>query len=159
MGNKMPPKSWFRGMNRLYAEKFAVAVRNELNGHPELIERLGDSLEAFCIWAGWERLDYEDDLPEEVDDFINKRFRGRQRMYNLNLDEWMAIRRKVFERDKFTCTYCGQVGGKLHCDHIIPFSAGGSDKMDNLTTACQKCNIQKKDKSVSDFLEWRKNTK
>lgn len=31
-------------------------------------------------------------------------------------------RRAVFERDKFTCQGCGQVGGKLQADHIKPFA-------------------------------------
>lgn len=31
-------------------------------------------------------------------------------------------RRKVFERDDFTCQICQQRGGKLHADHIMPFS-------------------------------------
>lgn len=31
-------------------------------------------------------------------------------------------RRKVYERDNYTCVLCGQRSGKLNCDHIKPFS-------------------------------------
>ena len=31
-------------------------------------------------------------------------------------------RNKVFKRDKYRCQSCGQIGGDLHADHIIPFA-------------------------------------
>ncbi|MBR0150159.1 MAG: HNH endonuclease [Synergistaceae bacterium] len=37
----------------------------------------------------------------------------------------------------------GTIQNILHCDHIIPVSAGGSDELDNLITACMFCNSQK----------------
>lgn len=79
-----------------------------------------------------------------------------KRMYNINVKEWYRIIKDVFKRDNYTCQYCGKVGGKLEADHIIPFSKGGTDDMDNLVTACRKCNRQKRDKSVEEFLKWRK---
>ena len=78
-----------------------------------------------------------------------------KRMYNINVKEWYRIIKAVFKRDNYTCQYCGKVGGKLETDHIIPFSKGGTDDMDNLVTACRKCNRQKRDKSVEEFLKWR----
>lgn len=33
--------------------------------------------------------------------------------------EW---RTRVYKRDDFTCVWCGQVGGKIQADHLIPFS-------------------------------------
>lgn len=33
--------------------------------------------------------------------------------------EWI---RAVFERDDFTCQYCGERGGALSADHIVPFA-------------------------------------
>ncbi len=56
-----------------------------------------------------------------------------------------ATRRYVFERDDFTCLYCGlslfdQDGVALHVDHVHPFVLGGSDHIDNLATACCWCN-------------------
>jgi 5-methylcytosine-specific restriction endonuclease McrA len=75
-------------------------------------------------------------------------------MFNSNVKEWVSICKIVFKRDGYICQYCGKIGGKLECDHIIPFSAGGSDELENLTTSCQKCNRQKKDKTVEDFRRW-----
>ena len=76
-----------------------------------------------------------------------------KRLFNINVKEWKRISKAVFKRDNYTCQYCGKVGGKLEVDHIFPFSKGGSDSLDNLTTSCQKCNRQKRDKSVDDFLK------
>lgn len=52
------------------------------------------------------------------------------------------LRFLVFQRDKFTCVYCGRRSPDviLHCDHILAFSIGGKTKIDNLVTACSQCN-------------------
>lgn len=51
----------------------------------------------------------------------------------------------VFQRDCFTCQYCGKSITsnpelKLEIDHINPKSKGGTDYIDNLCTACYECN-------------------
>lgn len=53
-----------------------------------------------------------------------------------------SVRFKVFNRDGFTCQYCGQQPPKvvLEVDHIVPVSSGGRDHLENLTTACFDCN-------------------
>lgn len=57
---------------------------------------------------------------------------------------------QVFERDGFTCQYCGKQPPDvvLHVDHIHPFSKGGSDDMDNLVTSCSDCNLGKSDRII-----------
>ena len=47
-----------------------------------------------------------------------------------------------FKRDRFTCSYCGRTPPTvlLEVDHVLPRAAGGSDDIENLTTACQDCN-------------------
>ena len=52
---------------------------------------------------------------------------------------------KIFERDRFTCQYCGNQPPAvvLQLDHIHPFSEGGSDTEENLITACHGCNAGK----------------
>lgn len=68
---------------------------------------------------------------------------------------WKDLRNTVFERDSYTCQYCGDKDSKLECDHIIPVVSGGSDELDNLTTSCISCNRSKGSKSLSDWLQWR----
>ena len=67
-------------------------------------------------------------------------------------DEWSKIRTRIFNRDSFTCQYCGATNTRLECDHVVPVSRGGSSLDDNLVTACFKCNRSKRDKTVD---EWR----
>ena len=49
--------------------------------------------------------------------------------------------------------------GKDHLEHKNPVSRGGNSKKENLEIACNKCNSSKRDKTVEEFLEWRKNVK
>ncbi len=61
------------------------------------------------------------------------------------------LRRAVFERDNYTCQYCGCSGDdvRLEIDHIIPVSRGGVSDIRNLVTACEACNRSKSDKLIS----------
>lgn len=55
----------------------------------------------------------------------------------------------VFERDDYRCQMCGRTvedGIKLYIDHIVPFSKGGSNDMDNLQVLCHECNLAKHDR-------------
>lgn len=64
---------------------------------------------------------------------------------------WRVIRERIFLRDDFTCTYCGERGGRLECDHIFPVSLGGSHGDENLTTSCRACNRSKRSKSPEEW--------
>jgi len=52
------------------------------------------------------------------------------------------MRFEVFKRDGFVCVYCGAHPPEavMECDHVIPVSAGGTNDIDNLVTACLACN-------------------
>lgn len=39
-------------------------------------------------------------------------------------------------------------------DHVIPYSQGGSDDIDNLVLACQFCNGHKGTRSADEYREW-----
>lgn len=56
-----------------------------------------------------------------------------------------ALRFQVLRRDGFTCQYCGRRAPevKLHVDHVVPWSAGGGNDLENLRTACDVCNLGK----------------
>jgi HNH endonuclease len=55
------------------------------------------------------------------------------------------LRQKIFERDLFTCKYCGLVGTApdLHADHILAVKHGGLTIIGNLQTLCSACNLRK----------------
>lgn len=60
-----------------------------------------------------------------------------------------ALRRKIIERDNYTCQICGkympdEVG--LHVDHIVPVAKGGKSVESNLQVLCSKCNGRKSDR-------------
>jgi hypothetical protein len=56
-----------------------------------------------------------------------------------------SARFAIFERDKFTCQYCGKTPPEvqLHCDHILPVVEGGTNEKENLRTSCLDCNLGK----------------
>ncbi len=57
----------------------------------------------------------------------------------------------VFKRDNYTCRYCGVSGVPLTVDHIITWETGGPSIIDNLLTACKKCN---KVRGNQEYQEW-----
>ncbi|GAB2484242.1 HNH endonuclease [Algoriphagus taiwanensis] len=55
-------------------------------------------------------------------------------------------RNNLFRRDNGECQYCGS-RRHLTIDHIIPRSKGGKTSWTNLVTACNRCNVNKGDKT------------
>jgi len=51
---------------------------------------------------------------------------------------------KVFQRDNYTCQYCGSNDKILIADHVIPSLNGGHGCTYNLVACCQSCNQSKK---------------
>lgn len=55
--------------------------------------------------------------------------------------EYRLWRTAVFQRDDYTCTTCGQRGGYLEADHILPFALYPAQRfdVDNGRTMCEPC--------------------
>lgn len=51
------------------------------------------------------------------------------------------LRKKVFERDNFTCQKCKIIDDEslLEAHHITPLCFGGKDETENLITLCKDC--------------------
>ncbi|HEX2913800.1 MAG TPA: HNH endonuclease [Chloroflexia bacterium] len=55
------------------------------------------------------------------------------------------LRYDILTRDRYRCVKCGSTKeqSRLHVDHIIPVSQGGTNDPKNLQTLCEKCNLGK----------------
>jgi len=64
-------------------------------------------------------------------------------------ENWLKVRRAVYERDNNTCQICGrtqeEVGKKLSVHHIKPYRLFGNyeeaNNLENLITLCQSCHM------------------
>ena len=62
------------------------------------------------------------------------------------------LREYLLEKWGRQCAYCDATDVPLQIEHIRPKAQGGSDRVSNLTLACQCCNQKKAAHSIEDFL-------
>lgn len=61
-----------------------------------------------------------------------------------------TFKKKILERDNYICFYCGRYGDTV--DHIVPKVRGGISSFSNCICACKRCNTDKGDLSINNFL-------
>lgn len=62
------------------------------------------------------------------------------------------VREYLLEKWGRRCAYCGTEQVPLEVEHIVPRSAGSSDRVSNLTLACRTCNQNKGNRPLEVFL-------
>ncbi len=65
----------------------------------------------------------------------------------------IEVRQYLLDKWERKCAYCGKTNVPLQIEHIIPKSKGGTNKVSNLTLACEPCNQKKGIKSIQAFLK------
>jgi len=63
------------------------------------------------------------------------------------------IREYLLEKWGRKCAYCAKSDVPLQVEHIVPKAKGGTDRVSNLTLACEKCNQKKGTKDLAVFLK------
>lgn len=69
------------------------------------------------------------------------------------------VREYLLEKWGRECAYCGEKDIPLQIEHIDPKSNGGSNRVSNLTLACDPCNKEKGKQSLVDFFATSKRLK
>jgi 5-methylcytosine-specific restriction endonuclease McrA len=67
------------------------------------------------------------------------------------------VREYLLEKWQRTCAYCGKQDVPLQIEHIHPRAHGGTNRISNLTLACQKCNEKKGTQDIQEFLKNKPN--
>jgi hypothetical protein len=63
------------------------------------------------------------------------------------------VRAYVLEKWGRQCAYCSKQNLPLQLEHIVARANGGTDRVSNLTLACEQCNIAKGTQDVAVFLK------
>lgn len=99
----------------------------------------------------WERFIRQTDIQEveifaqDATGIVKKIVRKTQRQ----IDGYVQWR--VFQRDNYTCRYCGRTGIPLTVDHVDLWEEGGASIEINLISACKRCN---KDRGNMHYAPW-----
>src|SRR5215831_16910867 len=65
--------------------------------------------------------------------------------------EGYEIREYLLEKFGRTCAYCQATNVRLQVEHIVPKARHGSNRVSNLTIACQPCDDAKGNRTASEF--------
>ncbi|WP_158969724.1 HNH endonuclease [Paraglaciecola sp. L3A3] len=79
---------------------------------------------------------------------LNQQAKGNYTEVDLN-----KIRKELDNK----CRYCrAELKGSCEVDHMTPIARGGTNWPSNITLSCSQCNREKHDKTVAQYIQWRK---
>jgi len=61
------------------------------------------------------------------------------------------VREYLLEKWGRKCAYCGATNIPLQVEHLVPKIRGGSNRVSNLTLACEPCNLRKGNQTAAEF--------
>ncbi|RRJ94643.1 HNH endonuclease [Opitutaceae bacterium TAV4] len=142
-------------LNRLWQAVNVVGARRAFallaRGHAGVVHHHEDDFRVFSLldWMDFSR----DNPPVEQWEVVHTP-RTAIRLPRVILLTWFdrlpckelkLTRNNVFERDKDTCQYCGNVFDRedLNLDHVIPRDRGGRTTWENIVCSCIRCNSHK----------------
>lgn len=145
-------------MSETLQRRFVMLLCLRCNANETFHETMTDEIIAFQLrisddeWKSTKQVFISKNMLTDDNDIVSWDKRQNSEFSRPSSEAWRLIRSGVFERDNYTCQYCGIRGVKLECDHVVPVSRGGSSDETNLVTACFACNRSKHSKTLE---EWR----
>lgn len=91
---------------------------------------------------------------KQTDDPVTPIGKAFVRKSTRQIDE--SIKWRVYERDNYTCRYCGAHGVPMTVDHYLAQKFGGLTTFDNLLTACRPCNKKKGHMTIDEWKNFCK---
>ena len=140
-------------LNRLWQAVNVCSVRRAFTllcqGHAQVVSSDKDNNFFTHDFEGWRGLSQREPEPEMVYT-ISFKIRIPRVIVLLLFDrlpkkEVKFTRHNIFERDKNTCQYCGDVFDRkdLNLDHVLPREKGGQTTWENIVCSCIRCNTRK----------------
>lgn len=120
----------------------------QINGHPDFLTTLEMTQDDWVQLLRQTDLLETQVLAQAPDKTIAKAIiRKSTRQIEQNVS-WA-----VYHRDGYSCRYCGKGGGiPLTVDHLVTWESGGPSTMENLVSACRKCNKVRGELPYSEWL-------
>jgi len=139
-------------LNRLWQAVNVCGVRRALSllycGHARVVHEERGEFQTFGFWE-WCDYTAEHQGPEQLHG-VSLSLRVPRVILLTLYDRYPATearltRQNVFERDNFTCQYCGRRFDRrfLNIDHVIPRDRGGRTTWSNVVCSCRECNRRK----------------
>src|SRR3984957_2222645 len=144
-------------LNRLWQAVNVCTARRALalvfEGHAQVV--FGDSDGAFQTFSfnQWRDFSEQEPHPETIAT-VSFKIRVPRVILLVMFDrlpkkEVKFTRHNIFERDRNTCQYCGQVFERkdLNLDHVIPRDRGGPTTWENIVCSCIACKTHKSNRT------------
>ncbi len=143
-------------LNRLWQPVHVCGVKRAVGllflGHAQVVHADEEAGFASYDLDSWMTVSRDYSGPDVIHT-VSERFRAPaiivlKRYDKLPKMEIRFSRQSIFERDRFTCQYCGVLfeSRDLNLDHVIPRDKGGKTTWENVVCSCIKCNTRKANK-------------
>jgi 5-methylcytosine-specific restriction endonuclease McrA len=148
-------------LNRLWQAVNVCSVKRALTllfqGHAQVVFEDGDGSFQTYSFNEWRDFSSQQLHADESIRTVSLRLRIPRVIMLLLFDrqprkEVKFTRHNIFERDRNTCQYCGQVFDRtdLNLDHVIPRDRGGPTSWENIVCSCIACNTRKANRSPQE---------
>lgn len=119
----------------------APSIHHKLNSTLKVIEKIKSYLPISKIIVEIVKFDTQK--------MVNPEISGIE--YQQGELQGYELREYLLEKWNRQCAYCKKTNIPLQIEHIIPKSRGGTNRVSNLTIACNNCNQKKGTKTAKEF--------
>lgn len=147
LNNIMPKQLIKLGLRKCFVCKKILQLNSD-NFHPCKYNNRFNGFQYACKpCARLRKSEWREKNPGKESEY-QKHYNKNKRKNKIGL---LKLRFNVFNRDSFTCQYCGRKAPDivLEIDHVIPKSKGGLNNIENLKSCCSDCNQGKKNSIIS----------